>query len=150
MCKLNLVTAALGMMLLVGCQQQASKMELEEKTPSSVTMDDVMRDAAASMNTIAEYSQQEKEKFLITMKEQLEIMDAKIEDLRLKGEGLVGEAKLRWEKRMASLDDKRKSAADKLEEIGESTSRAWDEVKQGVETAWEELTSAFQEAGREF
>jgi hypothetical protein len=77
-------------------------------------------------------------------------MDAKIEQLRLKGQDLASDAKTTWDLKMTTLEEKRKLANERLSEIGESTSKAWRDVEIGVKSAWEELSKAFQEASNEF
>lgn len=150
--KNRLALSALGAALILGCEQKLPRPQpaSSSSSPSKVTLDDVKRDAASSMNTAAAYSQQEKDKIVADMKEKLAAMDASIEKLRLKGKDLASEAKAKWELKMAALDEKRKSANEKLAEVGDSTSKAWSDVAAGAKSAWDDLSNAFQEASSEF
>jgi hypothetical protein len=152
MFKKQVALSTLGLALILGCEQKARQSQPNPGSamPANVTIDDVQQDAAASMNTTAAYSQQEKDKLVADMKAQLAIMDANIEKLRLKGEDLASDAKTNWELKMAALDQKRQLANQKLAEIGESTSKAWSDVEAGAKSAWEELSKAFEEASNEF
>lgn len=148
----QLALSTFGLVFICGCEQEAARIQPSppSATPSKVTLDDVSRDAIASLNTTAEYSKQEKDKLVADMKAKIANMDANIEILRLKGKGLASDAKARWELKMANLDDKLKIAKARLEEVGESTSAAWTDVKAGAKSAWDELSQALQEASNEF
>lgn len=150
--KSEIALSTLGLAIILGCEQKPPQPLPKSTTtmPSKVTNEDVNRDATAAMNTTAAYSQQEKEKLLAEMKEKIVVMDAKIEQLRLKGKDLASDAKTTWDLKMTALEEKRKLANERLSEIGESTSKAWRDVEIGVKSAWEELSKAFQEASNEF
>jgi hypothetical protein len=148
----QLALSTVGLAFIFGCEQKASKVQPSppSATPSKVTLDDVNRDAAASLKTTAEYSQQEKDKVVADMKAKIEVMNESIESLRLKGKDLASDAKAKWDLKMATLDEKVKIANERLAEVGESTSKAWTDVKAGADSAWEELSKALQEASKEF
>jgi TolA-binding protein len=146
----NFKVAAFSLFAAVGCDPYQSKPAAVSETTSTVTLEDVKRDAAKSADTTATYSQQNKDKLLMDMKEQMATMEANIEKLRLQGQDLVSDAKRNWELKMVDLEAKRKLANEKLEEIGASTSQAWGDVEKGVHSAWDELAKAFRDASKEF
>ena len=152
MFKKRFVLSTVGLVFSIGCEQKMPQAQPSSTSamPPNITIDDVKRDAASSMNTTAAYSQQEKDKIVADMKEKLAVMDANIERLRLKGKNLASDAKAKWDVKMANLDENRKSANDKLAEFGASTSKAWSDVEAGAKSAWAELSKAFQEASNEF
>jgi len=150
MSNLNLGKISLGLLLVVGCERNQSDLSKDDVAPPKVTMEDVKRDAATSMRTIASYSQQEKDKFIMDMKDQIAKMESEIETLRVKGNSLVGDARASWDRKIALLDEKRRVVADKIEEIGDSTNKAWSDISEGLEAAWEDLSKAFQDAASEF
>jgi hypothetical protein len=84
------------------------------------------------------------------MKAKMATMDENIETLRLKGKDLAIDARANWDKSMVALDEKRRFAKERLDEIGESSSRAWSDLEKGAKAAWEDLSKAFQEASSEF
>jgi hypothetical protein len=84
------------------------------------------------------------------MKAKMATMDENIETLRLKGKDLAIDARANWDKSMVALDEKRRLAQERLDEIGESSSRAWSNLEKGAKAAWEDLSKAFQEASSEF
>lgn len=134
----------------VGCDQKPTNSRPGPEKPSTVTMDDVRRDTAAALESTAAYSQQNKDKLMKDLKDQLAIMNANIETLRLKGQGLASDAKANWDQKMSELEVKRKSANAKLTEIENSTAEAWSDVEKGAQSAWKELKQAFQDASNEF
>ncbi len=148
----QLVLGTIGLAFIFGCEQKASKVQPSPPSviPSKVTLDDVNRDAAASLTTTAEYSQQEKDKLVADMKAKIAVMNENIAILRLKGKDLANDTKANWDLKMATLDQKLKIANERLAEVGESTSKAWTDVQAGVNSAWEELSKALQEASSEF
>ena len=141
---------ALGLTLVLGCDQKLSETNLPKGTPKMVTVGDVKKDLTAAVNTTSAYSKQENDRILAEMRAKMEIMDENIKELRLKGKGLASDAKATWDTKMATLDEKRKMANAQLEEIGKSSSRAWVDVEKGAKSAWQELNQAFQDALNEF
>ena len=133
-----------------GCNPPPTASPTDTENPGAVTIDDVKRDAANSLETTATYSQQEKDKLMKDLNGQLAAMDKKIEELRTKGAALASDAKANWEVKMSELDIRRKAAHAKLVEIENSTAQAWDEVAKGAQSAWEDLKKAFQSAADEF
>lgn len=146
------VLSTVGLAIIFGCEQKSAQVQPNppSATPSKTTLDDVNRDAATSLNTTAEYSQQQKDKLVADMKEKIDTMKENIEILRLKGKDLSSDAKVKWDLQMAALDEKLKIANQRLAEVGESTSKAWTDVKEGANSAWAELSKAFREASNEF
>lgn len=146
----QIAVAALGLFTVIGCEQKSPSPPTAPDKSTSVTMDDVTRDAAQSMSTSTAYSQQEKDRLVRDLQAQMVKMDANIEKLRLKGKDLTSEAKANWEVKMAALDEKRKLANEKLQAVSESTSEAWNDIESGAKSAWEDLSKAFRDASSEF
>jgi hypothetical protein len=145
-----LTTATIGLVATVGCDPYQPKPANVTEKNSTVTKEDVKRDAEKSAETTAAYSQQNREKLIQDMKAQMATMDANIEKLRLKGKDLASEAKLNWEEKMSDLEAKRKLANERLEEVGNATSQAWSDIEKGARSAWDDLAKAFRDASKEF
>ena len=137
-------------MLAVLFAAQGCERNHADRTHGKVTSEDVRRDAGQAVETAAEYSQQTKEEFQKKLEVQLNELDAKIAKLREKGHDLKGEAKVKWDRKMAELETKREAARDKLAEVGHSSAEAWKDVRKGAQSAWDELDKSFREASREF
>jgi hypothetical protein len=146
----QLALFGIGLALVLGCEKKAPVKNAKPVNPSKVTFEDVKRDAAQSITTTTTYSQQERDRMLEDLKANMAIMDDNIEKLRLKGKDLASDTRAKWEKSMVSLEEKRRLAKERLDEIGESSSRAWSDLEKGAKAAWEDLSKAFQEASSEF
>ena len=129
----------------LGCERNPTN-----RTPAKVTSEDVRRDAGQALNTAVEYSQQTREEFQKKLEAQLNELDAKTAKLRENGRELKGEAKVKWDGKMAELEMKREVARAKLAEIGQSSAEAWKDVQKGAQSAWDELDKAVRDASREF
>lgn len=152
MFKKRLALASIGLAIMAGCDPKKAQDPPTPTTPATpkVSMDEVKRDVAKSINTTAAYTQQERDKMIADMKAKMKVMDENIESLRLKGKVLASDARANWELKMAVLEERRKLTDEKLSEFGASTSKAWGDMEAGVKSAWEELSKAFQEASNEF
>jgi hypothetical protein len=139
-----------GLLVFTGCDWKPKDTNSNSKEPDKVTIGDVKRDAATSMKTTAEYSQQNKDKIVKDLKEQLATIDESIEALRKRGEILESDAKKNWDASMVDLDDKRKAAHAKLQEMENATSQAWTDIEKGVQSAWKDLKTAVQKASKQF
>jgi hypothetical protein len=151
--KKQLALYVIGLAFVLGCEKDmpdAPKADATPEKPSKVSFDDVKRDAARSITTTATYSQQERDSMIEDMKAKMATMDENIETLRLKGKDLAIDARANWDKSMVALDEKRRLAKERLDEIGESSSKAWSDLEKGAKAAWEDLSKAFQEASSEF
>jgi hypothetical protein len=120
------------------------------ESPTRTTIEEVKQDAAKSMKTTAEYTQQQHDKLVAELKAQLAGMDAKIETLREKGKELGSESRASWDKKMSDLEIKRKAAVERLSEVESATEKAWSDLAKGVQSAFEELKVAYQNAADEF
>ena len=134
-----------GLFASSGCEQKPA-----DRTPGKVTPEDVRRDAGQAINTAAEYSQQAKEEFQKKLETQLNDLDAKIATLREKGSDLKGEAKVKWDQKMADLKKKQEAARAELAKVGDSSAAAWKDVQKGAQSSWDELDKAFHDASKEF
>lgn len=150
MLRLMIAGVFASLCLSLGCAEKEKEIPVSAAKPSVVTREDVDRAAEQSRETTAAYSQQNKDKLVKELKDQLATMDENIAKLRVKGESLASDAKATWNIRMAELDLKRKAANEKLNEIESSTARAWGDVEKGARAAWEDLKTSFQNASNEF
>jgi TolA-binding protein len=134
-----------GLVAVVGCERKPA-----DRTTGKVTSEDVRRDAGQAVNTAVEFSQQAKEEFQRKLDARLKNMDAEIAKLHEKGRDLKGEAKTKWDQKLADLEMKRDAARAKLGEIGQSSGEAWKDVQKGAQSAWDEMDKAFRDASQEF
>ena len=81
------------------------------------------------------------------MEEQFTQLSIKIGELLAKAEAL---AKNEYDRQMATLPGKLKTARAKLEELEAASSDAWEDMKPGLEKAWDELKKSFEKARSRF
>ena len=134
-----------GLVAVVGCERKPA-----DRTNGKVTSEDVRRDAGQAVNTAVEFSQQAKEEFQRKLDARLKNVDAEIAKLHEKGRDLKGDAKVKWDQKLADLETKRDAARTKLGEIGQSSAEAWKDVQKGAQSAWDEMDKAFRDASQEF
>ena len=89
-------------------------------------------------------------------KDHLESYHGKLEELKLKAQGLEQEAKLEYLQKLKDLENKIVTAQGKLEEqqtkyenLKEVSEEAWSEFKTGGQMAWDELKTGIEGAWEE-
>ncbi|MCU0712409.1 MAG: hypothetical protein MUC43_10135 [Pirellula sp.] len=138
-----------GSSLLLGCFEKKEPISKEKSAPP-VTIGDVKSDASKAISTASEYTTERKNKMVQNWKDQMSEMDTQLDDLRKKGEQLAADSKDAWNKKMTTLEAKRKVAKDKIAEMENSTADAWSDIEKGTAAAWNDFKNAFQDASKEF
>ena len=134
-----------GLVAVVGCERKPV-----DRPPGKVTSEDVRRDAGQAVNTAVEFSQQAKDEFQKNLNAQLKNMDSEIAKFHEKGRDLKGDAKVKWDQKLADLETKRDAARAKLAEVAQSSGAASKDVQKGAQSAWADLDKAFRDASQEF
>ncbi|MFO7763725.1 MAG: hypothetical protein R6V61_08350 [Wenzhouxiangellaceae bacterium] len=81
--------------------------------------------------------------FIEKMKERLDDLDEKIEELKHKGDKFEGEAKKEYENRLHDLREKRREAKRKLDDVQSASEEKWQQIKDEAEHAWKALGNSF-------
>jgi hypothetical protein len=134
-----------GLLSVAGCEPPGTA-----SAPRKTSSDDVIRDIGKAAETTVEFAHQTKEEFEEKLQARLKELDVRIAKLREKGHDLKGEAKDKWARSMADLEEKRDLAQVKLAEVRDSTAEAWEDLRKGAHVAWKEMENAFHEASQEF
>ena len=77
---------------------------------------------------------------------QLNDLDAKMAELKVRAQRAGDQAKSEWEARRPELEAQRDAAAKKLEEMKQSSKETWAETKTKADAAFGELEKGFKEA----
>ena len=85
-----------------------------------------------------------KEKYLESMKQKLDRIDARIDALKARAEQANAEQKAALEGRIAELEEQQSRLRARL--AGMTTAAAWDDLKQGLDSAFGELSDAVEAA----
>ncbi len=109
-----------------------------------------MRELKEAGDAVADWSAKSKDELVTMAEEYLNELDAKMANLKTRGEEFTGDAKTRWEAEQQTLDQKRAAFQEKLEALRTSGDAAWQDMAQGLMNAWNELKHASQEAASEF
>jgi prefoldin subunit 5 len=88
--------------------------------------------------------------FIDKLAAQLKLWDAEIEKLEAKTEKIGAEAKIKYQKQIEHIRDKKQAAQDKLEEVKQAGEEAWKDLKSWAEEAFDTMKNAFQEAMSKF
>lgn len=84
------------------------------------------------------------------MDAQIKEWSAKIEVLKAKAEKVNAHQKVKYYEKIESLQNKKKTFEDKLNQLRTSSELAWEEFREGVELAWEDLKSALERVSEKF
>jgi hypothetical protein len=151
---LILSLALIGAALFIGCEQAPPAKNPATVSPSPnqtpATAEDVQRETAEAAQATKEYLGEKKDEFVEATNRKLADLDAKLADMKVDGEKLSGEAKVKWEAAMEDLKVKRAEMSVKLEELKKSSGAAWEDLKAGLEKAGEEVDSAVEDAVKKF
>ncbi len=91
-----------------------------------------------------------KDAYLEKLKAQLDEWNADLDKLDAKVRGATADAKIKYEKRMASIRERRDEATRKMAEIESAGENAWEQLKEGADDAWSRLKKAVKEAKSQF
>ena len=81
---------------------------------------------------------------------QLKEWNAKIDELKARGEKVTEEKKKEYGQQLEILHSKQETAKKKLRDLREAGDEAWQSIKTGVDHAWSELKASIEEATAKF
>ena len=114
------------------------------------TSSDVSKEAKEAWETFKAYMAHQKDEAVADGKMLLKKADTKIEELEGDAAKASGDAKVEYEKTIKKLKEMRAHAANKLDDLGNSSSDAWDATKDGFVEAYKDLYDAYKEAVSKF
>ena len=114
------------------------------------TSSDVSKEAKEAWETFKAYMAHQKDEAVADGKMLLKKADTKIEELEGDAAKASGDAKVEYEKTIKNLKEMRAHAANKLDDLGNSSSDAWDATKDGFVEAYKDLYDAYKEAVSKF
>jgi ABC-type glycerol-3-phosphate transport system substrate-binding protein len=137
-----ILVAFLSICFLAACgdRKESAKSEI------GVTSEDVKKEAAEAVETTMAYTEHQKEKYQKQIEAKFEEYDQKIDELKVRAEGLQGEAKEELRQKIEELRKRRDATYNTLDELKSASGRAWDDMKSGMDTAMDELDEAYERA----
>lgn len=91
-----------------------------------------------------------KESYQKKMEDQLENLQTKIDELKVKASLAKADAKDAYREQLDALSTKQQEAQVKLQELKASSKNAWNDIKTGMENTWDELQTTFNKAASHF
>ncbi|MGC9516026.1 hypothetical protein [Methanocrinis sp.] len=90
--------------------------------------------------------QTEKESFVEETKSKMDEWSAELDELKAEAERAEGEIKYRYQEEIEMLQDKQKTAQEKLAELQRATDTSWTEFKEGMSAALIDIRKAMEDA----
>ncbi|MDZ7762427.1 MAG: hypothetical protein U5L00_19535 [Desulfovermiculus sp.] len=91
-----------------------------------------------------------REEYIQDLKERLDELNNKIDELQLQGKLAEMESKQEYEQHVQKFTAKRDEILDRLQKMRNSSDEAWEDLRKGVDQAWSHLKEAFDQARSHF
>ena len=147
---LIMLASFFSMALFFACGDQKDA----EKSDTKVTYEDVKKESKEAMETAKEYTQEQKEEYLRQMRAKLDEFNKEIQELQTKAAskaiGLKEASKEELSQSMKELAEKKKAAAEKIDELKNASGNAWEDIKTGADLAMDELNKSLEQAVSHF
>lgn len=123
---------------------------MNESPKQPTTFDDVVREADQAIDAAGEYSKQKAAELREDMRMKMEMLDAKIADLKREGKELSEDARVEWQQKLDQLQQKREALSNELSRLQNAAADSWDAMRGGLKDAWKEIGEAYDEAAARF
>lgn len=115
-----------------------------------VTAGDVAKQAAQTAQTAAKLVEQTKDDYARQMRDELDLMNQRLNLLKERAAKAEGEAKAKVDTQIEALTKKVSEVEGQLEKLKTSSGEAWKDMKGGIESALNDLKTAYDEAKSNF
>ncbi len=105
--------------------------------------------AQKDQSKAAEKGRQQRDEYLKKVNDQIDQLDKEIDQLKMKARKLGQEQKKELDKN-TDLEEKRRIAAQKLDELKSASAGAWDDIKKGTQAALDDLRRTYERVGARF
>ncbi len=106
----------------------------------------IKQDAKHAVTTTKTYLIQQKEQFQKGLSGKISEFDKQLSELKSKTTKAGEHAKSEWTGTLAELQKKRQAAADRLEQLKNSSTEKWRDFKAGVDAAFADLENSMKDA----
>jgi DNA repair exonuclease SbcCD ATPase subunit len=135
---------------LLGCDKPQTEAErakpetdLGSATITNISAQAVKQEIREAVTATKQYAGESKEQFLASAEVRLQLLDAKINELRARTETLQADAKAEGAKAVDALKEQRAKLGEKFDEMKKASQDAWGDAKGGFETALSEIEKAY-------
>lgn len=150
--KKNLMTTAMIAVLAVA-PGSIMTAHAESNTSETVNVEEVQKKLSKAMDSVSEYTVQQREEAVENSKEVLAEIDEEIEELEVRVRdnwaGMKEETRESSSAALQKVRTQRNELAEKFGALKDGSDSAWDEIKSGFSTAWHDLKSAWKDADAE-
>lgn len=88
--------------------------------------------------------------YLTTVQNEMKTVDAKIDDLTVKSQGMTSDAKVQANQTLAALREERAVLGEKYDQLMKASQDAWDSAKSSFGAAWDQLQAGLNGAMAKF
>jgi|APFre7841882724_1041349.scaffolds.fasta_scaffold45069_2 hypothetical protein len=100
--------------------------------------------------TQTESAMASKEAYQRKWEAQLNVWDAKLDQLRAKAQKATADVRIDYENELESLKHKREEAHKALAALADRSESAWEEMKDGAEKVWDDMRKAMEKVAARF
>src|SRR5438093_5513277 len=141
---------ALSVMLsLPGCGKEQKPVAATTNAPTG-NVDKLKEQARNAVTTTKDYLAQQKGRWQKSYSDKLSDFDKQLADLKAKSAQAGDRARSEWSRTLSQLEQKRESAAQKLEQFKNAGADTWQELKTNAETAFADLEKSVKETFSRF
>jgi archaellum component FlaC len=124
-----------------GC---GSPEEPGKSKPPQVTQDQVKQKTGAALESVKNYTLQQKEEYRKKISAELDELQKKIDALKSKAQAAASEARAKLNEEIADLQKKAEDLKKKLSGLGTATGNAWEDLKSEVDKGIDELNKSYE------
>ena len=137
------------MLSMAGCGKEPMAVVASTNAPTG-NVDKLKEQARNAVNTTKDYLAQQKGRWQKSYSDKLSEFDKQLADLKAKSSAAGDRARSEWSKTLSQLEQKRESAAQKLEQFKNAGADTWQELKTNAETAFADLEKSVKETFSRF
>ena len=139
--RFGLIMMAAYLLVFAGCGSQE---EPGKGKPPQVTQDQVKQKTGAALESVKNYTLQQKEEYRKKISAELDELQKKIDALKSKAQAAASEARAKLNEEIADLQKKAEDLKKKLSGLGTATGNAWEDLKSEVDKGIDELKKGYE------
>lgn len=121
---------------------------------SSVTAQDVRKDAQDLLNTLQQYTVEQRDQAVDEAEQALKKLDERIDELEIRvnrnWDDMSQSARRKAEGSLKALREQRNALAERYGRFKNSSSRAWEQMKKGFSDTYQTMSGSLQKAWSEY
>jgi uncharacterized protein YicC (UPF0701 family) len=119
------------------------------RSRAEATADRVKQKASETVDAASDYAKETKQEFQARMEKNLSDVESNIAELKAEATKTTEKSRARFDEELQRLEAKRAQMRSQLNQLQESSGRAWTKMRSGMERAWTDLKAACSDAKRE-